>query len=229
MPVAPPISEDELMSRARAVSGQRLGDLGAAHGVSVPPDLRRAKGWVGNLMERLLGATATRRSVPDFEKIGVELKTLPVSSRGVPLESTFVCTIPLGEVGDVEWEESRVFRKIRRVLWMPVQGERQIPVGERMVGAPLLWSPSDAQCAQLRFDWEELAGVIGRGDVESITGHLGVVLQVRPKAANAASRRRGVDQDGANFATLPRGFYLRSSFTRGILADNFSLPEVRRP
>jgi DNA mismatch repair protein MutH len=73
----------------------------------------------------------------------------------------------------------------------------------------------------LRFDWEELAGIIGRGDVESITGHLGKYLQIRPKAAHSRARRRGIDVDGVTFSVLPRGFYLRSSFTAEILRQHY--------
>ena len=91
----------------------------------------------------------------------------------------------------------------------------------RRIGTPILWSPSPDDEAALRFDWEELAGIIGRGDVESITGHLGRHLQVRPKAASSRSRRRGIDGEGTSFATLPRGFYLRATFTAKILAERF--------
>jgi DNA mismatch repair protein MutH len=108
------------------------------------------------------------------------------------------------------------------VLWVPVEGERSLAVATRRLGSPLLWSPSAEDEAALRFDWEELAGVIGRGDVESVTGHLGRCLQVRPKAAHSRARRRGLDGDGASFATLPRGFYLRATFTAALLARHFS-------
>ena len=77
--------------------------------------------------------------------------------------------------------------------------------------------------AALRFDWEELAGIIGRGDVETITGHIGRCLQIRPKARDSHARRRGVDVDGARFAALPRGFYLRATFTSEILRQNYAL------
>lgn len=224
-PVPPPSSDAELLERARALAGRSLGELALQRGLAVPPDLRRAKGWVGTLLEGMLGATASSRAAPDFEGLGIELKTIPVGHHGEPLESTFVCTIPLVDVGGVEWEDSRVFRKLRRVLWVPVQGSRELPVAERAVGAALLWSPSAEEQAALRHDWEELAGLIGRGDVESITGHLGTYLQIRPKAANSQSRRRGTDVDGVSFAALPRGFYLRSRFTAGILRQYFVLPQ----
>jgi DNA mismatch repair protein MutH len=219
--VPPPATEAELAARADALAGLTLGELAEARGIAVPGDLRRAKGWVGTLMERVLGATAASRDEPDFQALGIELKTLPVTLAGKPCESTFVCTIDVLRVGETEWSASRVRRKIARVLWVPVQGERTVPVAERRVGTPLLWSPSAEDEQALRADWEELAGLIGRGDLERLTGHLGRYLQVRPKAASSYARRRGVDADGRAVDVMPRGFYLRAAFTEGILGRHF--------
>lgn len=222
--VSAPSSEGELLRRAQGLAGMRLADLATSLGAKVPEDLRRAKGFVGGLLEGALGATAGSRALPDFPELAVELKTLPVNRRGVPLESTFVCTIPLADIGDVEWADSRVRRKLLRVLWIPVEGERTIAVAERRIGQPLLWSLGTEDERILRQDWEELAGLIGRGHVESLTGHLGRFLQIRPKAADSKSRRMGFDAEGVPFAALPRGFYLRASFTRALLASHFALP-----
>jgi DNA mismatch repair protein MutH len=176
-------------------------------------------------MEAALGATAKSRPTPDFETLGVELKTLPVGAHGQPLETTFVCTIALLDMAAVEWGHSRVLSKLRRVLWVPVEGTRSVPVGQRRIGTALLWSPTVEDEQALRFDWEELAGIIGRGDVESVTGHIGRFLQVRPKARDSRSRRRGMDADGADISALPRGFYLRTSFTARVLSRHFVLPQ----
>jgi DNA mismatch repair protein MutH len=220
LPVEAPGSEQVLLDRARAVSGQTLGQLAGALDLQVPPNLTRAKGWVGGMIERLLGAKAGSRAVPDFEALGIELKTLPVSRAGKPVESTFVCTIELGEIGDMEWAASRVHHKLARVLWVPVDGERSIPVAQRRIGSAFLWSPSPSEEQLLRADWEELAGVIGRGDVDRITGSLGRALQVRPKAADSRARRVGFDAEGVPYAALPRGFYLRATFTEAILRQH---------
>jgi DNA mismatch repair protein MutH len=220
---APPASEDELVRRAAALAGVTLRELAAKLGRPVPADLRRAKGFVGQLVELGLGAVAGSRAGPDFAHLGIELKTLPVDATGRPVESTFVCTIALDRVGDVEWERSPVRAKLARVLFVPVEGERERPVGERRLGAPLLWSPSPLEEQDLKFDWDELSGRIGRGDVESITGHLGRYLQVRPKAADSHARRRAFDAEGSRFDALPRGFYLRALFTARIVRANYAL------
>lgn len=219
-----PETEAELLARAESLAGHSLGELADYFGVPVPPDLRRAKGWVGQLLERALVARSASRAQPDFQQLGIELKSIPVDDRGLPCESTFVCTAPLPSVGDLEWEQSPVRHKLARVLWIPVQGQRALPIALRRIGAPLLWSPDAEEEALLRFDWDELSGLIGRGQTEEITGHLGRCLQVRPKAADSRARRRAWDSDGAVVAVLPRGFYLRASFTASILQKHFVLP-----
>jgi DNA mismatch repair protein MutH len=221
--LSPPDSVTELLSRAERIAGLPLSVIASELGRSPPPDLRHHKGWVGELIERALGASAGSRAAPDFEAIGVELKTVPVDAGGRPYESTFVCTIPLGEIGQVEWEASRVRRKLASVLWMPVEGDRRKAPGDRRVGSPVLWQPSADELGALRFDWEDLAGRIGRGELEDITGHLGRVLQIRPKARDSRARANGLDADGALTRALPRGFYLRASFTQAILARHFGL------
>ncbi len=218
--LAPPGSLKELMGRAEELSGLTLGAIAERFGRTPPPDLKRHKGWVGELIERALGATAGAKPAPDFEGLGVELKTLPVDATGRPYESTFVCSIPLAEIGEVEWEASRVRRKLASVLWVPVEGNagRLPAIG---ASAPLLWSPSADELGALRFDWEELTGRIGRGELEDITAHLGHVLQIRPKARDSRARRNGLDADGAPTSRFRGGFYLRATFTRAILARHF--------
>jgi DNA mismatch repair protein MutH len=155
--------------------------------------------------------------------LGVELKTLPVDERVKPRESTFVCTIELAQIGDSEWEDSRLLTKLAHVLWVPVEGVRTIPVHARRVGTPFLWQPSLEEKDQLRADWEALGLLIARGRTEEITGHLGKVLQVRPKAARGSSRRRTHDEEGALYDEQPKGFYLRTLFTGAILRRHFAL------
>ncbi len=218
-----PASEAELFARAQELAGITLGSLATRLDSTAPADLRRHKGFVGELIERALGAAQRSRAGPDFPELGVELKTLPVDTRGQPLESTFVCTLPLGRVGDLEWPDSPVRHKLARVLWIPVEGQRELLVSERRVGAPLLWSPTKEQEDDLRHDWDELSGLVGRGRVEEITGHLGRSLQVRPKAANGSVRRATFALGGGMSLELPRGFYLRATFTARIVREHYAV------
>ncbi|ANW23904.1 DNA mismatch repair endonuclease MutH [Vibrio coralliilyticus] len=216
-----PKSETELLDRARDIAGVSFKELADEANLTVPPDLRRDKGWVGQLLEWHLGALAGSKPQQDFEQLGIELKTIPISYTGKPLETTFVCVAPLMGVQGLTWETSHVRNKLSRVLWVPVEGEREIPLAERRVGSPLIWSPNEAEELQLKTDWEELMELIVLGHVEQITARHGEVLQLRPKAANSRVLTEAYGSSGKPIMTLPRGFYLRTQFTAQILEQNF--------
>lgn len=217
-----PKSEAELLERARQIAGMSFGDLAKQANMRVPDNLKRDKGWVGQLLEWHLGATAGSKPVQDFPEIGVELKSIPIGYNGKPLESTFVCVAPLTGITGLTWETSHIRNKLSRVLWLPVEGEREIPVAERRVGSPLIWSPSVQEETLLKNDWEELMDLIALGDVNQITARSGEVLQIRPKAANSRAKTEAYGANGQPIKTLPRGFYLRASFTGYILETYFA-------
>ncbi|CRH39658.1 DNA mismatch repair endonuclease MutH [Pantoea ananatis] len=217
----PPKDESTLLSRAQSLAGLTLQTLADQAGIPIPANLKRDKGWVGMLLEWHLGASAGSKAEQDFAHLGIELKTIPVDRYGKPLETTFVCVAPLTGNSGVTWQNSHVRHKLARVLWMPVEGERDIPLGERRVGAPLLWSPDAQEDEMLRQDWEELMDMIVLGQVERITARHGAWLQIRPKAANSKALTEGIGDRGQPIMTLPRGFYLKKSFTGPLLARHF--------
>ncbi|UCE88683.1 MAG: DNA mismatch repair endonuclease MutH [Pseudomonadota bacterium] len=224
MDLTPPQTTAELEVRARALAGLSIGELAQHAGVKLPREPRHAKGWLGQLIETRLGATAGSRAEPDFQTIGVELKTLPLNRHGRPRESTYVCTVPLTSAGDLAWETSWVRRKLSRVLWVPVEADPAIALARRRLGFPLLWSPTPEQAEMLRRDWEELMDMVCLGRLEEISARHGMCLQIRPKAANSRALRAATGASGEQTLSLPRGFYLRTSFTARILEDAYVLP-----
>ena len=212
-----PQTLEQLLSQAQSIAGLTFGELADELHIPVPPDLKRDKGWVGMLLERALGATAGSKAEQDFSHLGVELKTLPINAECYPLETTFVSLAPLVQNSGVKWENSHVRHKLSCVLWMPIEGNRHIPLRERHIGAPILWKPTAEQERQLKQDWEELMDYIVLGKLEQITARIGEVMQLRPKGANSKAITKGISKNGEVIDTLPLGFYLRKEFTAGIL------------
>ena len=208
-----PATEKELIARARGLAGRTLGELADAHAFPLGATPGVAKGAAGRLLEIALGASGGSSRGPDFPRLGVELKTLPLRRDGRPKESTFVCTIPLGEVADTDFEDSVLYGRLRRVLFVPIEAEPGVPMPERRVGAAFVWSPEGRELALLRADWERVAAKIARGELEEFRAHEGEVLQVRPKGRDASERRLVETADGEVVWVRPRGFYLRASFT----------------
>ncbi len=217
----PPRDEAELLDRVRALEGLTLDELAArtlpggagsgAFGVGL-----HTKGKAGTLLETALGATGGSAATWDFPELEVELKTIPVDAKGKPKESTYVCTFAIADADRAVWSESWVRKKLARVLWVPLH-----EVGEsgRRVGAARLWVPSAEEEAQLREDFDEIVGRIGALGIESVSAHVGVALQLRPKAANGSVKTVVRSTEGDLLETVPRGFYLRPTFTHRILRE----------
>ncbi|MFZ7197706.1 DNA mismatch repair endonuclease MutH [Avibacterium avium] len=212
-----PNSEQALLSLAQSLAGLTFGEVAKELNMPVPPNLKRDKGWVGMLLETALGATAGSKAEQDFAHLGIELKTIPINRQGKPLETTFVSLAPLIQNSGITWQSSHVRHKLSKVLWIPIEGERTIPLAERHIGQPILWQPSSDQEQRLQQDWEELMEYIVFGRLDEITARLGEVLQLRPKGANSKALTKGIGRNGEMIDTLPLGFYLRKNFTHEIL------------
>lgn len=208
--VEPPRDEAELLARARALVGSTLEDLARR-------EMRvglHSKGKAGTLVELALGATGGSVARWDFPALEIELKTIPLDARGRPKESTFVCAFAIADADRAVWADSWVRAKLKRVLWVPLH---DLGGGGRKLGEARLWSPSTEEEATLRADFDEIVGRIGALGIESVTAHVGEALQLRPKAANGRVRTVVRSNEGDLVATVPRGFYLRPSFTRALL------------
>ena len=213
----PPGTELELLERARRLAGKTLQQLAGSVALTVPQGQKRAKGWIGELMECCLGASAATLPVPDFREIQVELKTLPINHLGKPRESTYVCTVPLNRESFTTWEKSVVRNKLARVLWVPVEAAPSIPLARRRIGNAFIWSPDADEERLLRSDWLEFMEMISQGDLDRLNACFGEALQIRPKAAHAGIQTPVSNAAGESAVTLPRGFYLRPAFTCRLL------------
>jgi len=206
----PPRDVESLRRRAHALAGHTLAELASSQRRPLPADLRRQKGFVGRLLEAALGAPEDNAEGPDFARLGVELKTLPIKSSGRPAESTFVCRAQLARMPELDWEQSNVYQKLRHVLFLPIEAEGEL--GARRVGAAFEWIPSATEDALMRADYEQAAELLARGEIDELTAHLGEALQIRPKAANGREVMLGPSGEAHGW-TRPRGFYLRARFT----------------
>ena len=218
--INPPTTEKELLENTAQIIGLSLQQLANSLAIEVPANQLKAKGWVGELMEARLGATASSRPEPDFQNIGVELKTLPLDLHGKPKESTYVSTVPLRDNIGQTWEKSVIKLKLNRVLWVPVEADPAINLSQRRIGKSFIWSPNQEEENDLRADWQELIDMITMGELHKINARQGKYLQIRPKAANAKALSRTSLQTGESGLTLPRVFYLRPAFTR-MLVDQY--------
>jgi DNA mismatch repair protein MutH len=205
-----------LLAHARALVGVELGELADALGLPVPVGRVRTKGWSGQVLEHELGVAIGGSKGPDFATLGIELKTVPVDGALAPRESTAVCQIDPITIAGESWETSYVREKLARVLFVALEVARS--VGERRIAAVRLWSPAPHEERALRDDFELIVrGYYRQGRAAELTGHIGTVLQVRPKGRDADDLRAAYDPEGRPVRIGKHGFYLRPAFVEAIL------------
>ena len=215
-------SPQALLRHAQSFAGFTLGELAERYKEQLPQRLLHKKGWVGQFLELILGATSGSLAQPDFPDIGVELKTLPIDENGSPLESTYVSVVPLKDIQGLRWENSVVRHKLLHVLWVPIVASRDIPIEQRQVAMPFLWQPSPDEEQILKKDFDGVLEEVSMGNIEHLDARYGDILQVRPKAANSKALTDAIGPEGKTIQTLPRGFYLRPQFTKQCLQQQFS-------
>ncbi len=212
-----PHDEAALLQQASRLAGMTLAQLAMTLRLSIPQHTTQRKGWAGRAIEMALGAPSGNLARPDFDVLGIELKTIPMLAPGKPTQSTFITSIPLLTIHEQTWKTSTCYAKLKRVLWIPIEDCETIPFMHRRIGQGVLWSPSAAQETILENDWRLLTGMIATGRLAELDARLGEYLQVRPKGANAKSLCEALNDAGQKVMTLPRGFYLRRLFTAQVL------------
>jgi len=208
---------EQLQTAVKSIAGLSLAEVATAHNIKIPDNLLHNKGWVGQLIETALGVVNNSRPEPDFPELGIELKTLPLTLKRQPKESTYVCMAPLTDLTGLNFKDSVLSHKLAQVLWIPIEADKHIPLHQRRIGQGIFWQPNPQQLQLLAEDFQDITDQIALGKVEQITAHQGQVVQLRPKAANSKVLTEAIGPEGEKIMTLPRGFYLRPSFTQSIL------------
>jgi DNA mismatch repair protein MutH len=221
---APPQNELELLNRCYELAGKTFADLAEEAQQMLPDSFKRAKGFIGQLIETHLGASAGNKPLPDFTNLGIELKTLPYNRKGEPQETTYVCTAPLSQMAAEEnWKNSRVYKKLKRLLWIPIEADPSIAIAERKVGSPLLFKLDQDPTLEaiLKKDWEELMDMLHLGKISELSASHGQYLHIRPKAAHSRILAATLNHLGEEEWVGPKGFYLRMAFTSKLLREHY--------
>ncbi len=202
-----PKTIEQAIQRANNITGMTIAELAKALQIPLPHNPKSAKGFIGQLVEIALGASAGSNPIQDFPSINLELKTIPIKFNGSPAETTHICVAHLNNLCGLSFENSNVYNKIKQVLWVPVEGEKDIPIGERHIGQPFLWKMNDEEFKLLKTDFEEILEYIIHNDKENIPASIGVYMQLRPI---------GKVDDKKQY-----GFYLRKNFTSMLIQKYF--------
>ncbi len=218
-----PQSMEVLLQRLKHIMGRSIAELSALAQLQVPLSSSSAKGYVGQLIELFLGSTAHNLPGPDFIKLGVELKTMPVGYDLMPQESTFVCSADISAKSFIPFTQSDLYHKLKHVLFVLIfaprnsTGSASNSIGQRRVLGYFFFKPNQQQLGQLEADYNEFNEIIFAGRAHEIDASYGNLVQLRPKGMSGKDVVPIYDSEGHLTFTRPRGYYLRTSFTRNLM------------
>ncbi len=213
----------ELKERLDNIVGKSIAELARELEVPLPANLKNAKGFNGELLEIALGADARKLPIPDFPNLLIELKTIPVDERRMPLESTFICHLNLGKRPLNNFFESLLYKKISLILFVAIEGSKAIAKPQRRILAYYLFKPDAKTLSVIRDDYEEVMEQISLGRAHELNARMGTIVQVRPKGASGRELVPYINESGETGLTRPRGFYFRANFTKSICKNMFRL------
>lgn len=215
--LTPPQSKAGLRARLQLILGRSLGELAALAQVEVPHSTMATKGFAGQLIEIFLGADAKNLPMPDFTQLGIELKTMSLSFDLSLKEATYICMCDLKAERFIPFTESHLYHKLRSLLFVLVLAPPELPLALRPILGYFFYEPSPQELRQIAADYNEFNELICSGRSNQITGAMGTIIQMRPKALSSKVTTQVRDEQGNFVATTPKGYYLRAEITRQLL------------
>ena len=191
-----------LMSASRSM-------LSAAKWALARPPERRA-------VRKLLGQPASGRK-GEFERFGIEIKTVPVKPHGRLAEAMSFPGFVHEELVFETWEDSDLLGRLNRLLIVPVHRARDASLAGTTLGRPFFWSPPEEDLVGIRREWETYRDLIAAGEANRLPKASETrYIHVRPKARNARDR----DTAPGGFEVIRKSFWLNQRYLESVLAEH---------
>lgn len=221
-----PKTECELINRAFKLSGMRLIDF---FNLSTPfvdkfisNNVKKTNGFLGQLMEVYLGASAKNLPIPDFPNLNIELKILPLNKYMFPKHPIKICyTSFYPSVNNIVWDSSLVKLKLNKVLWIPFESDNSIHISKRRICHPFLFNLKKYEKI-IKQDYENIKELLILGKKEYISSDLGEYLNIKPISSNKKLTNT-IDHNGELVKTNFIGFYLNIKFLKRIMYEYLHL------
>lgn len=172
--------EDATREKFSPYIGKTVSEIAGKFGISKQG--KNDKGFYRSLVMHILGA-GNKRTVPEFEKAGIELKTIRVNKDWMPAEAMSFPTFKYMDIVDEQWEESSFFEKIEQKFLFVIFQEGDD--GELRLAKVAYWNMPYADRQEAQRVWEDTkrrVAIDARDLPRSVESR---VAHVRPKAKNA--------------------------------------------
>lgn len=139
------------------------------------------KGFYRSLTMRIL--VGNKKTAPELEKAGVELKTIRVNKDWMPAEAMSFPTFKYMEIINDEWEESSFFRKIEQKFLFVIF--REDDSGNLRLEKLNYWNMPYADREEARRVWEDTRRRVAIDATDLPKSKESRVAHVRPKAKDS--------------------------------------------
>ena len=159
------------------ISNKTFKEVSTQYGLNLDS---KSKSITRQIINKVLSLDA-KTSVRELERIGLVLKTVPVNEQFVPYESMSFPKFSLADIVNENWDgEQSVdeniegtnvssFRELieRPFIFLPIIKQKEKkewrPVGEWVVGHPVLWQPNQQELSVIQKQWEKVKSIASDG------------------------------------------------------------------
>lgn len=203
--------EEQVLARLAEIEGSALSHVA----VRVGRPIGEAKSAGANLIRTFLGQPTRGRS-GDFERFGVELKTVPTSPAGRPLEATSFPAFVHEELIFETWPESDLLGRLNRILFVPLVRSHGDDPRSAVVGRARFWSPTERELNGISVEWDDVRQLIEEGHASRLPpASATTYIHVRPKARDARDR----DPAPGGGDVIRKAFWLNQAYVERILRE----------
>lgn len=210
---------EELNERAESLKGITIRDLLKGN------DFDKGKGAIGNIIEREgFGIANNNDARPDFDKLGIELKVLPLKKNAKGeysvKERTKVCSINYKELVKENWIESHARYKLDKILFVFYYYDKEDNFNSRILDY-LLFHLENSDEPLIRSDWERTKGLVEEGKAHLLSESQNVVLAASRSGAGKLEEKKWPDQPVQHLSikARQRAFSLKPSFTKVLWSE----------
>jgi DNA mismatch repair endonuclease MutH len=215
-------SEKSIVSYAQGLAGKTIEDIISLTEEKVDVNINN-KGMIGQLIEEYwFGQKPNSSPLPDFEKVGIELKVIPLVQQTKKIavkERTKICSIDYKKLINESWEKSHAKLKLNKILFIYYLYEPKNLLQSRVIKIDLWELKEGTNEIIIRQDWLGVKQNIVDGYAHLLSESQSKVLAAS-RAGSGGKDKYGADKDLVmqpnkihKEKALKRAFSLKPSFT----------------
>lgn len=187
----------------------------------------KGKGGLGNLVESaFFDLPASNKSIPDFPRAGLELKTTGLIWRTVNKQKVLTAKerlsltmIDFNEIVNETWETSRLLQKCKLMLILTYLYDQEKSIEDRVfldIQKLLnLLNSTELDTAQFKLDWETIQEKVRQKKAHEISSSDTYYLEATTKGEGKGKER---SQPFTDIPAKPRAFAIKQSYLNYLLS-----------